>query len=245
MDIINAYLSGLLFTKVESKDGYAIYAALLSGALGADQKQYFLLFVPEHLAIASKCKAGEIPWKSMQARQIKYGYDKLVKQHWDIKKLPNPIFRAEERTDRYTKYFSEDGFPLEMILINDIRRKSKYQYNERMNLIAAINTWQCVISESNEIKMEPVSDISHYHGKDYEPDVYFNYATPQQSYKTLDQVNHNTLLDPRSSFPSQPDIPLTSTPLRVNTPMGSTAPLFNRQPIFKQKVQPDPDIEFL
>ena len=147
IDLVNVYFGKLVFSKVEQKENYIIYAAAISSAYADGKKQYVLAFVPMHLAILKKAYLSELPWINLQTRMIQSGY-KLQAQRWDLEKgLPDPFFRIVERTQTYSKYLPEsDGMPFEMLLIHDPKKKSKFQYYNRMSLLGAFNTFGCVLN---------------------------------------------------------------------------------------------------
>lgn len=241
MEIINSYIKNLTFTKVDNKQGFSIYAAVLNGNLGQDMKQYFLLFVPEHLAISKHAKPDDLPWQNFQSRLIKNGFpsSKLIKQYWSFEqRLPNPIFKSIERNKTSTMYILENahglGNSLEMTLLHDHKKKSIYQYNDRMNLLASINTFNCVITISNNpvsnFEESSQSSIGNYNDPHYSEESYLEHSQPVPRYELL---NHTPIL-------------------RSREPYNSTQPLFQRQPVLSRSsnqgnpnFQDAPDFELL
>jgi hypothetical protein len=156
MEIINAYFGDLLFIKVEKKENFTIYAAAITSSYGDGKKQYALAFVLSHLAILDKGYLRDLHWQNLQTRTLTNGY-KLPSQRWIIARhLPTPMFDIIERNEAKSKYKCESE-PLEMILLHDPKKKTPYQYHNRMNLMAALVTFKCVIS-----LLEDPKSVSQY-----------------------------------------------------------------------------------
>lgn len=147
MELINAYFDRLLFTKVDQKEGFTIYAAAIASSYGDGKKTYALAFVPVHMAILSKGYLKDFHWQNFQLRSLSNGW-KLAPQRWDtrqMKGLETPMFRIVDRNETRTKYICETA-PLEMLLLHDPKKKSNYQYGDRINLVAALITFRCVLN---------------------------------------------------------------------------------------------------
>lgn len=145
MEIINRYFGKIIFVKADLREDHSIYVAALSSSFQDGKKQYALAFVPVHLAIINQGYLSDLQWVNLQTRTMTNGY-RIKPQRWEIPKgLDNPMFAAVERTESKTKYVSEQ-YPLEMVLIHDPKKKTKMQYHNHMNLLAALTTFKCVIS---------------------------------------------------------------------------------------------------
>ena len=148
MDLINNYFNKTVFEKVDQKETFIIYAARITSSLGSGQKQYVLAFVPVEHAIKNKAYLYELAWHNVQTRLLRKGYN-LVQQKWDMpRNLPNIIFDKIERNKQYTKYiYLNEGEPVfEMILLHDPKKQSRYQYYDRMDIVASLNTFSCVLN---------------------------------------------------------------------------------------------------
>ena len=147
MELLNAYFDRLVFVKIEQKENFTIYAAAISSSFGDGKKTYALAFVPAHLAILDKGFLKDLHWQNFQTRTLTNGW-KIPGQRWDmrqLKGLPTPMFDAVERNESKTKYRCETE-PLEMVLLHDPKKKSVYQYHNRINLLAALATFKCVLN---------------------------------------------------------------------------------------------------
>ena len=172
MDILNKYLETLQFTRVEDKQGYAIYGAGISGLLGAGKQRYILLFVPTHLAISNHARASELPWKNLQTRNLQYSYN-LKKQSWKPpQELPNPLFRVTKRKNEHSTYIGPSNFPFEVLLLHDLKKKTKYQYHNSLSLYGILESFNSVFD---------------YVGEPLAPPIYRNpgYGTPVQTLPPL------------------------------------------------------------
>ena len=151
MDSINKCFSSVTLLKVENKEGFSIYAAALASSLGNDAKPYVLAFVPEHLAIEQRASLSNLQWENVQTRFLVTGYRlpdgrPIPQQKWAIPKdVVNFMFNITAREPDKTRYVAEGG-QLDLVLIHDKKKKTEYQYHNKINLIAALSTHRCVIS---------------------------------------------------------------------------------------------------
>lgn len=224
MDIINLYFGKIVFSKIDLREEHAIYVAALSSSYQDGRKQYAMAFVPNHLAVLTRAYLSDLSWVNLQTRTMTNGY-KMPPQRWEIPKgLPTPMFSLVERTENKSKYIS-DELPLEMVLIHDPKKKSKYQYHNHMNLLAALVTFKCVIS---------LRDIPASHPRDlrqhYAPEpVHYSSLPPQHPL-----ANPSQYQPPRSS-PSQYQPPRENygvpqlQPQKMTQSYTSQTPLSNMQ----------------
>ena len=146
MDILNKYLETLQFTRVDEKEGYAIYGAGIAGMFGAGKQRYILLFVASHLVLPHHAKASQLPWQNLQTRNLQYSYN-LKKQSWNPpQNLPNPFFRVVERKDKFSVYSSPPNFPFEVLLMHDPKKKTKYQYHSNLSLYGVLESFSSVFN---------------------------------------------------------------------------------------------------
>nr|QBK85543.1 MAG: uncharacterized protein LCMAC101_01300 [Marseillevirus LCMAC101] len=156
MDILNKYLEKLQFKRVEDKGGYAIYGAGIAGMFGAGKQRYILLFVPSHLAIPQRARASELPWKNLQTRNLQYSYN-LKKQSWNPpKELPNPQFQVVERGNKYSSYVGPPDIPFEVLLLHDLKKKTKYQYHNHLSLYGVLESFSSVFNYIGEPRTTPI-----------------------------------------------------------------------------------------
>lgn len=196
MDVINKYFGKIIFIKSDLRENHSIYVAALSSSFQDGKKQYVLAFVPQHLAIADRGYLRELQWVNLQTRTMKNGY-RLTTQRWDIAKgLDNPMFTMVERTENKTKYLS-DLYPLEMVLLHDPKKTSKYQYHNHINLLAAMATFKCVISildgGSRESSAEYMREPSAEYGKESSAEYGTPYRPMGESsrYMTIDLPDYH------------------------------------------------------
>jgi len=155
MEIINAYFDGIVFLKTDQKENYTIYASAISSSFGDGSKTYALAFVPAHMAILDRGYLKDLHWQNFQTRTLTNGW-KIANQRWDLRKLkglPTPMFDVVERNEIKTKYKCESE-PLEMILLHDPKKKSIYQYHNRINMLAALSTFRCVLNFAEGHEMQ-------------------------------------------------------------------------------------------
>src|SRR5271166_4181550 len=122
MELINQYFDGIIFTKVELKEEYTLYVALLNHG----NNKFAIALVRNHLAILRQAELKDLTWACIQTRTLAKRYN-LKSQTMKRTKLPTPLFQESERTDNSVKYHSQEC-PLEILLINDPKKKGVYQY---------------------------------------------------------------------------------------------------------------------
>ncbi len=163
MDIINAYFDGIIFTKIEQKEGITIYAAALSSPFGDGRKTYALAIVPVHTALLTQAELKDLHWQNFQTRTLTNGWN-IQNQKWDVKRLPRGLQMlmfeilktGDARNEARTKYTCETVENLEMLLYHDPKKKSIYQHGNRINLLAALATFKCVLNFTGIQTQKPV-----------------------------------------------------------------------------------------
>jgi hypothetical protein len=146
-DIINRYFAKVVFFKIDKKEDYSIYGAAINSAFGDGKKEYVLLFVPTHMSILDKAYIEDLHWKSLQTRLLNNGY-KLKAQKWEIPRGGEvPMFSIIHRNDERSKYVLDGDInkEVEMVLKHDPKKKSKMQYHNKINIIAALGTFKCIL----------------------------------------------------------------------------------------------------
>lgn len=170
MEIINDYFKDLVFTKVvENKEGYAIYGAGVSSGLGGDKSRYVLLFVPVMYATKSRSKIENLMWKNLQTRNLEDSY-KLKSQRWFLPKdNPDFLLTVQKRTKDYSSYESPD-LPFEILLLHNPRKKTEFQYRNKLALSSAIDMFETIINYK-------------------EPEVKYPFPLPKDDYITRANIS--------------------------------------------------------
>lgn len=153
MNHINDYFADLVFTEVDRKPefGLVIYGVHVASGLGGGRKRYVLLSVPEssiHPPQGQRARISSLPWKSLQTRELEGSY-RLRAQRWVMPRTgPDFLFEVTDRSDRETTYISPDLPGLEVSMLHSPRKKSRYQYHNRLMLKGMLDTFNCVIVSS-------------------------------------------------------------------------------------------------
>lgn len=155
--VLTEYYGSLVFTRVDQKNGYCIYVAKLETMLADGSGKYIFLFVPFERSQQQRATIGNLSWMNLQTRSVKtYTLEngrslRLPPQEFRPPRLRyDPAFIVLERNSRSTKYSSEvcnlggDCFDMELLL--DPRRKTKFQYHNRLSLTTALETFNCLIN---------------------------------------------------------------------------------------------------
>lgn len=146
MDIINEYFKDLVFTKVvENREGYAIYGAGISSGIGGQISRYVLVFVPVMYATKQQSKIKNLMWKNLQTRNLVDSY-KLKPQRWTYERnISDYLLTIQERTNKHSSYIHPD-FPFEVLLLHNPKKKTNYQYPNKINLSSAIEVFETIIN---------------------------------------------------------------------------------------------------
>jgi hypothetical protein len=152
MDLLNSYFSNLVFSRIEEKEGFVMYGACIATGLGGGKRRYILLFVPNYLAVKNKSRIGNLKWQNLQSREITHSYD-LPMQQWSIKRDAKDILLEVEKREKDSSSYkvSTDNqididFPFEILLLHDPKKKTKFQYRNRLTLTGAIELFNCVFN---------------------------------------------------------------------------------------------------
>jgi hypothetical protein len=147
MEIFNKIFEELSFTRVKIVDGYAIYYAKIQSFTG-DGHKYVILVVQNRRDYSPEAKISSLPWSSLQTRTLDEYYNlpeqtinhKLLDHRYSDNKIKLTLKEVSEVNSTY--YCT---IPVEVVLIHDIKKKSKFQYNETLELRQALSTFQCVV----------------------------------------------------------------------------------------------------
>ncbi len=145
MEIFNTCFKDLVFTRVNEKQGYVIYGAGIATGLAGGHKQYVLLFVPSYLAFKPQARIHELSWQNLQTRNLVNSY-RLKGQSWVLPRdISNILLKVQSRSKKYSTY-SADKFPFEILLLHDPKKKTIYQYHNKIMLEATISTFSAVFN---------------------------------------------------------------------------------------------------
>jgi hypothetical protein len=155
MEYINEYFKDLIFTKVvEDKEGYAIYGAGIHCNIGGDKKRYVLAFVPVTFAKKRQSLLKDLMWKNLQTRNLKNSYN-LKQQRWSIpREVPDFLLYVSDRKKEYSVY-NCDEIPFEILLLHNPRKKTEYQYHNKLMLSAAIDMFETLINYKEPVVHYP------------------------------------------------------------------------------------------
>lgn len=149
MDIFNEIFQDLNFIRYKLVNGFFMYVAKIENMIGIEYK-YVILLVPVNESGLKFAKIYELNWRSLQTRLIMDDYN-LEPQFLDPKLLDHRYYHdkfklsLKNRTDTQSEYFST--LPINILLLNNPKKKSVYQYADNIDLRSALNTFHCVISK--------------------------------------------------------------------------------------------------
>lgn len=148
-DYICSLFKDLVFTKVEPKHEFYIYAAKIQSGLITGNR-FVLLFVPQHLAMFEKANIKNLLWSNLQTRELSSGY--TLKQQALHFPVDSPLFVVTKREETFTMFNIEQNiwkdFPFEVMLIH---KKTGKLPASHMRLDALLESYSCVINKLPEV----------------------------------------------------------------------------------------------
>lgn len=159
--LLNGYFSSLTFTKLEQKESFVLYGACIASGLAGGYKRYIIAMVPIVKAHLDKCRLHDLMWKVLQVRVLYQSY-RLREQAWKMTRdMGDMILRVKNRDSKSSHYQPEScvGSRLpqtyEIVLLHDPKKKTQYQYNNRITLSAAVETFHMIFSITENISVSP------------------------------------------------------------------------------------------
>lgn len=149
--IVNPYFFSLVFSFLETKEGYSLYGArVVSPGISERLRKFILLFVPGS-PTASRSTIAGLPWVNLQTRTLASGYD-LPAQEWKFGKLTDLRLEILSRSPAQTT-FALPGLPAKLIYLHDTTAKcvgpacaAKYQIYNHTPLSKALMTFRISIA---------------------------------------------------------------------------------------------------
>lgn len=148
--VLHKYFSGVVLTKVAVKEGFAVYAALITTGLVGGFKRYVLAMVPIANVTEETSVLSRLRWVSLQTRTLYNSPYRLKGQAWRLEtSMGDMILRNVSRTMTESVYapdgcMGEDGY--EIVLLHDPKKRTKMQYNNKITLSAAVDSFQMVFT---------------------------------------------------------------------------------------------------
>lgn len=142
MELLSAYFSNLIFASVDVQNSFRVYAACV-GKLG-NSKNYILLHVPNSEYLPNRANIRDLNYVCLSTRKLVNSY-RLPMQILNFpENLPNPELIVSDRNPNFSVYVS-NSFPFPILLLHDSKKKTKYQYHNRLALTSCLNTFMTVI----------------------------------------------------------------------------------------------------
>ena len=144
----NAYYQ-LIFTKVDDKPNFSIYAARIRSHLQDGIKYILLLTEPEtgqyKVPKGSQYKITDIGWFCIQSRTLDVDYGLKEQDLPDPKDSPLQIecYISERKEDR--SIYIVDQLPLVVEMIHRMEMQNKYQYPDTVKLSDCMRSHMCSV----------------------------------------------------------------------------------------------------
>jgi len=142
----------LKFTRVGSKGGYYIYGAGISnGNINITGNKYVFVYVKMYMPdVPQSGSIYELPWSSVSTRILKVESYPLKKQVFKLV-MPtlDPICELIERHEHDSIYHQQE-LDIEITMLHDPKKKTKYQYYNKIRLLHVIESFKCIIQANPE-----------------------------------------------------------------------------------------------
>ena len=153
--ILNEYFKNLIFTRIPGENtassGYTIYGAGIQSGL-ASQKRYVLLFVKSQYATLPQAKIYELDYDNLQTRQLSQSYNLRPQNYGGTHPQGyDPLLEVLSRSDKESVYTCPDLPYWTVSLIHDPKKNTKFQYNNKITLSAALSMFNTVITINKPI----------------------------------------------------------------------------------------------
>ena len=150
---LNSIFQRLILARVEASPEFITYAARIADLLEGGVVRYILVFVPRGCDPSKyKTKFSELNWSNVQTRKLYRDKYKLPPQQWRMpSRVRDMYIQASERVktakNTFTKYIPErPDISFEIVLLHDKTKQTLFQYNNRLTLTGALETFACSIS---------------------------------------------------------------------------------------------------
>jgi len=150
LNICSIYFGHLTFTNIDFKNGYHIYGAGLNG-FSDGTRRYVFLIVDSKFAgpKGDKRKIDEIMWKNLQVRTIQNGYA-LREQSFKQPRIRNDMMAYIVSRSLEKTIYQIEGIPISVEILHNLKKKSKYQYNDKITFSGILDTFSATITIRDE-----------------------------------------------------------------------------------------------
>lgn len=130
--------------KIKDVGSYSVYMTKTYCLLSKYCRYIIAMVGTDGMPVGNTETLDRLNWVSLQTRLLADKHNLPSHSYNPTRNTPlNVVINREEKTDKYSKYSCKE-FPLEVILLNEDNDK---QYQDTGSLIAAIETYQTVISK--------------------------------------------------------------------------------------------------
>lgn len=145
--LISGYFDNPEVIKTKVANGNSIYMNCVYGLL-CNEQRYIVCITEDddNMPIGTRQRLADIKWVSFQTRTISEKYSNMRPFSYEQKRSPEymlPIL-ITKREDTHCEYKCEQLDNINITLLNG--KKSKYEYQPRGNLVAALETFNTIIT---------------------------------------------------------------------------------------------------
>jgi len=145
---INEIFGMLTFYLSNFIGGKNIYVAKIRELSSSPKKKHVIL-VCDRSYNRPYSIISEIPWENVQTRILDSKSYRIPEQDFSFRrrgKGDSMMFSMKERDQYKSTYSYRGNSEAELVLLHDIKKSTKYQYNTNMCLIDALDTFCCSIT---------------------------------------------------------------------------------------------------
>ena len=151
-EMFTNYFNNPTMVKTKNEDRYSVYVCKLYCLLNKECRYIIIFTKIDTNNINDELPLKSLEWVSLQTRTLPYDEYNNIKSHGYIPKEIGPLLTKINRikiTDEASTYTCDD-YPIIITLLHT-RTKSSLSYQNRGTVIAALETWETIITfDKNE-----------------------------------------------------------------------------------------------
>lgn len=150
-EVFCKYLNDPVMTKIKNVEGntYSVYMAK-TYCLLSNQCRYIVVIIPADVEnIGNKERLSKLRWISVQTRTLEDKHELECHHYIPVAEGPLTCIIYRVKTSDVSSTYNCDDFPLVVTILNASNQSNEYQ--NRGTIIAALETWQTIITLDTNI----------------------------------------------------------------------------------------------
>jgi hypothetical protein len=146
-EVFSKYLNDPVMTKIKNVEGYSVYMTK-TYCLLSNQCRYIVVIIPvDGEDTGNKERLSRLRWISLQTRTLEDKHDLESHYYTPVAEGPLTSIIYKVKSNDVSSTYNCDDFPIVVTLLSVEKQSNEYQ--NRGTIIAALETWQTIITLSN------------------------------------------------------------------------------------------------